>query len=110
MKFRHHLRETESVQVLIGNRVNTLARLAATQLLVTVATSTQWLARLVGCPSLLLPGPVPPAAMGAELVAARVTDCQYCQQNTCATGRDFACLDVSPEDIVSTVRSGLARL
>ena len=44
----------------------TLARLAVTDLLVSVATSTQWLARLVGCPTLVLPGALPAGSDSAR--------------------------------------------
>lgn len=81
----------------------TLGRLAVTDLLITVATSTQWLARLVGCPSLMLPGSMHPAALGAEFTAEQVVDCQYCCQTTCPAGRDFACMDVPTEDVIKKV-------
>lgn len=78
----------------------TLARLKVTDLLITVATSTQWLARLVGCPSLVIPGALPPSVLGAELVVDKVKSCQYCYQNQCVENIDFACMDIPPEQIV----------
>jgi len=65
----------------------TLARLAVTDLLITVATSTQWLARLVGCPSLMLSGAMHPATLGAEITVDRQLDCQYCCQQGCPAER-----------------------
>jgi len=82
----------------------TLARLAVTDLLVTVATSTQWLARLVACPSLMLPGVFPPSILGAEYVVERQTKCQYCVQKDCPEKINFACMDVPPEQILQKVR------
>ena len=78
----------------------TLARLQVTDLLITVATSTQWLARLVGCPSLMIPGALPPSVLGAELVVEKVKNCQYCYQNQCVENINFACMDIPPEQIV----------
>lgn len=86
----------------------TLARLKATDLLITVPTSSQWLARLVGCPSLMLSGSLPPAVLGAELNVPRLIDCQYCcQARQCPQGRDFACMDVDPEQVLALARDYL---
>lgn len=87
---------------------STLGRLKVTDLLVTVATSTQWLAKLVGCPSLMIPGPLPPSVLGAELVVDPVQSCQYCHQSFCPEKRDFACLDIPPEHIVAKVSTFFA--
>lgn len=81
----------------------TLGRLAVTDLLITVATSTQWLARLVGCPSLMLPGAMHPDTLGAEMTVDKVVDCQYCCQQDCPAGRDFACTDVPVEEVMGKV-------
>lgn len=86
----------------------TLARLAATDLLVTVATSTQWLAKLAGCPSLMLPGAMHPTILGAEHTMGQTVDCQYCCQRGCPAGRDYACMDVPAEDVMTRVRRILA--
>jgi len=86
----------------------TLARLASTDLLVTVATSTQWLARLAGCPSLMLPGAMHPAILGAEHTMGQTVDCQYCCQRGCPAGRDYACMDVPAQDVMDQVRRILA--
>jgi ADP-heptose:LPS heptosyltransferase len=75
---------------------DTLRRLKSTHLLISVATSSQWLARSVGCPTLLLPGPQPPQILGAEWNVPIQTDCQYCYQHHCPQARDFACLSVPP--------------
>lgn len=79
----------------------TLARLKATDLLVSVATSTQWLARAVGCPSLIITGALPPVIPGAEASTPAVETCQYCCQTTCPRGLDFPCLDVPPENVAA---------
>jgi ADP-heptose:LPS heptosyltransferase len=86
----------------------TLARLAATDLLVSVATSTQWLARLVACPTLVLPGALPPSVLGAEAAVDPVVSCQYCGQNQCPRKIDFACMNVPPQDIIDRVATRLA--
>ena len=81
----------------------TLGRLKVTDLLVTVATSTQWLAKLVGCPALMIPGALPPSVLGAELVVDRVQSCQYCHQSFCPENRSFACLDIPLEQIMAKI-------
>jgi ADP-heptose:LPS heptosyltransferase len=86
----------------------TLSRLAVTNLLVTVATSTQWLAKLAGCPSLMLPGAMHPAILGAEHTMDQTVDCQYCCQRGCPAGRDYACMDVPAQDVMARIRRILA--
>ncbi|MFD2235110.1 glycosyltransferase family 9 protein [Phaeospirillum tilakii] len=86
----------------------TLDRLKATDLLISLPTSSQWLARAVGCPTLLVPGSQPPRHLGAEAVAAPVIECQYCGLMTCPRGLDFPCLAVPPEALVAQVRALLA--
>lgn len=81
----------------------TMGRLAVTDLLITVATSTQWLAKLVGCPSLMIPGAMHPATLGAEITVDKVVDCQYCCQQHCPAGRNFACADVPVQDVMKKV-------
>lgn len=88
----------------------TLQRLAATDLLVTVPTSAQWLGRLVGCPSLLIPGPLPPSVLGAQWHVARRRQCQYCYQNECAMQVDFDCLDVPAPEVADEVERILGRM
>lgn len=78
----------------------TLARLKMTDLLITVATSTQWLAKLVDCPSLMIPGALPPSVLGAELVVEKITACQYCYQKQCVENINFACMEIVPQNIV----------
>lgn len=82
----------------------TLGRLAVSNLLITVATSTQWLARLVGCPSLMLPGAMHPSILGAEMTVAQTLDCQYCCQRGCPADRDYACMEVPVSTIMGDVR------
>lgn len=77
----------------------TLSRLKSTDLLITVATSTQWLAKLVGCPSLVISGALPPSILGAALVVDKVQACQYCYQSYCVENLNFACMNVPPEHI-----------
>lgn len=81
----------------------TLGRLKVTDLLITVATSTQWLAKLVGCPSLMLPGSLPPSVLGAELVVDKKLECQYCYQNYCPEAIDFACMEIPIDVVVAKV-------
>lgn len=85
----------------------TLARLKVTDLLVSVATSTQWLARAVGCPSLIVTGSLPPVIPGAEASTDAVETCQYCAQMSCPRGLDFPCLDVPPALVVETAETFL---
>lgn len=76
----------------------TLNRLNASQLLVTVPTSTQWLARLADCPSLILPGPMSPTLLDAEFWPPQRTDCQYCyRESHCPENRNFECMEIAPE-------------
>lgn len=86
----------------------TLGRLKVTDLLITVPTSTQWLARLVGCPSLMISGPLPPVVLDAEIVVDRVVKCQYCYQTTCPENIDFACMNVAPQHLMDKVRQYFA--
>lgn len=86
----------------------TLGRLAVTDLLITVATSTQWLARLAGCPSLMLPGAMHPATLGAEMTVDQVVDCQYCCQVDCPAGRNFACSDVPVDALMKKVAANFS--
>lgn len=81
----------------------TLARLKVTDLLVTVATSSQWLAKLVGCPSLLIPGALPPSVLGPDLVVDKIQQCQYCCQNHCPRNLNFACMDVPADHVLQKV-------
>lgn len=74
----------------------TLGRLKVTDLLVSVATSTQWLAKLVGCPCLMIPGALPPSVLDAEIVVDRLISCQYCYQSQCVENINFACMNVHP--------------
>lgn len=83
----------------------TLARLKVTDLLITVATSTQWLARLVRCPSLIIPGALPPSVLSAELVMEKVTSCQYCYQNQCVENINFACMDIPPHQVFEKIQN-----
>lgn len=82
----------------------TLGRLRASDLIVTMASAPQWLAAAVGCPALLIPGPVPPAVLGAEASVERFLDCQYCFQEECVEGIDFACVNVDPETVFARAR------
>ncbi|MFT0531236.1 hypothetical protein ACMHYJ_00175 [Castellaniella hirudinis] len=83
----------------------TLGQLAATDLLITVPTSTQWLAKLVGCPSLMIPGAMHPDILGAEYTIAQSEDCQYCCQTGCPAGRNYACMDIPAQQILEKVQA-----
>ncbi len=81
----------------------TLARLKVTDLLISVPTSTQWLAKLVGCPTLMISGPLQPNILGAEIAVNKTVACQYCCQTTCVENVNFACMSVAPQDILFKV-------
>lgn len=81
----------------------TLGRFRATHLLITVATATQWLAKLAGCPSLLITGPQDPRVLGAEMSVKKTLDCQYCWQHHCPAGLNFSCMDIPPQQITEMV-------
>lgn len=82
----------------------TLGRLRVTDLLVTVPTSTQWLAQLVGCPSLLIPGPLNPTVLSPMTHVPRTIECQYCfASHDCPEGLDFACMNIPPEKVAEMV-------
>ena len=81
----------------------TLSRLHYTNLLITVPTATQWLAKLVDCPSLIIPGPLPPEIVAGELVVDQSTQCQYCFQKDCINEIEFLCMDIEPIKIVKQV-------
>jgi len=78
-----------------------LARLRVSDLLISVASAPQWLAATVDCPTLLIPGPVPPQVLQAQLTVAAHLDCQFCLQENCVADRDFACMNVPPEQIAA---------
>jgi len=86
----------------------TLARLAGSDLLVTVPTSTQWLAKLVGCPSLMLPGPLPARVLGAEYAVDRYMPCQPCATRDCRAQVDYACMDMPARVVADAVEACLA--
>lgn len=87
----------------------TLGKLKVTDLLICVSSAPQWLARAVGCPSLMIPGPVPPQTLQAELNAPRQTDCQYCMADHCLKNLDYACVKVPPQTLLSQAMDYLAR-
>ena len=81
----------------------TLSRLSHTDLLISVPTSTQWLAHLVECPTLIIPGPLPPIVLGDVITLDKETECQYCAMNECSNGTNYSCMEVPPEKIVHAV-------
>jgi len=87
----------------------TLDGLKACDLLISVVTAAQWLAHAVGCPTLLIPGPLDPRHLGVEAAAAPVIACQYCGAMVCPRGLDFPCLAVPPEILVAQACALLAR-
>ena len=115
--YKHYQHSDELVSILEGNGIfcwsqfdgsvpmrTTLNRLHASKLLVTVPTSTQWLGRLAGCPSLMLPGPMSPALLGAEFFAPQRTNCQYCyHEKECPEKRHFECMDSDPKALADQV-------
>lgn len=83
----------------------TLGRLRVTDLLVTVPTSTQWLAQLVGCPSLVIPGPLNPLVLSPKMSVPQTIECQYCfTSHTCPKALDFECMNVPPGKVVDMAR------
>jgi ADP-heptose:LPS heptosyltransferase len=81
----------------------TLARLKVTDLLISVPTSTQWLAKLVECPTLMISGPLDPKILGAEITVKKTEKCQYCCQTKCGENLNFACMAVAPQDVLFKV-------
>lgn len=81
----------------------TLARLKVTDLSVTVATSKQWLAKLVDFPSLMISGPLPPSVLGVELNVEKLESSQYCYQFSCIENIDYSCLDVPVDKLVKQI-------
>jgi ADP-heptose:LPS heptosyltransferase len=81
----------------------TLSRLKVTDLLVTVATSTQWLAKLVDCPSLVMPGALPASVLGAEFFVEKSKKCLQCKSGTCKKGKGVSCMNIPPEQIAKKV-------
>jgi len=72
----------------------TLGQLQASDLLITVASAPQWLANSVGCPTLVIPGHVPPAVLGATRTVQRHLECQFCMALECVEKTDYACMSV----------------
>ena len=86
----------------------TLGQLKASDLLITVGSAPQWLAQSVGCATMVIPGHLPPATLGADVTVARFLECQFCQASTCVEGIDYACYDVPPAEIAELAASFLA--
>ncbi len=87
----------------------TLNRLHSSKLLITVPTSAQWLGRLAGCPSLMLPGPMSPALLGAEYSVPQRTDCQYCYREAdCPENRHFECMESEPQALADQIQTILS--
>jgi ADP-heptose:LPS heptosyltransferase len=82
--------------------LKTLQMLRSTDLVVTVATSTQWLAQAVGTPSLMIPGCLPPKVLGAELCVQNTVKCQYCVSEPCAKNKNYECMMVDPAILVDS--------
>ena len=80
--------------------LKTLQMLRSTDLVVTVATSTQWLAQAVGTPSLVIPGCLPPQVLGAELSVENTAKCQYCVKEPCPENKNYECMSVDPALLV----------
>lgn len=88
--------------------LKTLEMLKASHLLITVATSSQWLAKAVGTPSLILPGSVPPVVLGAEFFVERHLDCQFCLQIECVANKDYECMKIPYPKIVQLAKEILS--
>jgi len=82
--------------------LKTLQMLRSTDLVVTVATSTQWLAQAVGTPSLVIPGCLPPSVLGAELCVESHVKCQYCVKEPCLENQDYECMKIDPALLVDS--------
>ncbi len=81
-----------------------LARLKASDLLVTVSSAPQWLGKIVGCKVLILPGFLPPEHLGADVHVPLFLDCQpCCTDGACPRNIDFACNAQPPEQIADAV-------
>lgn len=88
----------------------TLGKLKASNLLITVPTSAQWLARAVGCPSFLLPGKLSPVILDAEKTMYKTVSCQFCNAATCSNTKQFSCMDISPEQVTALVSSQIREI
>jgi len=88
---------------------DTIARLKVTDLLVSVASSPQWMAAAAGCPVLMIPGPVPPEVLGADVTAPRQLPCQYCMQEDCIEDLQFKCMRVPPDVVADLAVKFLGR-
>ena len=82
--------------------LKTLQMLRSTDLVVTVATSTQWLAQAVGTPSLVISGCLPPKVLGAELCVQNTVKCQYCVLEPCTENKNYECMSVDPAILVDS--------
>ena len=82
--------------------LKTLRMLHATDLVVTVATSTQWLAQAVGTASLVIPGCLPSNVLGAELCVKNTLKCQYCVDEPRFENQDYECMKVEPALLVNS--------
>ncbi len=78
----------------------TLEKLKASDMIISVASAPQWLAAMVGCPVLMIPGPVPPELLDAEINVEKFLPCQYCIQEKCIANKNYACMKVRPETIL----------
>jgi ADP-heptose:LPS heptosyltransferase len=77
-----------------------LARLSVSALLLTVPSAPQWLARLVGCPVVLIPGPSAPEHLAPDAFVPRHLECQTGVFDQCSTCLDYACMDTAPGTVV----------
>ncbi|MFH0925225.1 MAG: hypothetical protein V1872_06275 [bacterium] len=83
---------------------NTLKKLKASNLLITVPSAPQWLARMVGCKVLLIPGPTSPGYLGERYHIPKIVQCQYCMYHECLEKIDNACMKVDPKDVMKIVK------
>ena len=84
-----------------------LSKLRSTDLLITVPTSSRWLAKAVNCPVLLLPGGESPEFTAPEAVVAASRSCQFCNQSRCDVQPAYACLDIPAERVIESVKKFL---
>lgn len=83
----------------------TLAKLKASDLLVTAPSAPQWLAAAVGCPSLVISGTVDPRTLMPDYATDMHSVCPVHAAETSTTVSKGKCLCASPESLLESIDS-----